>query len=133
METSGSFDPELKRRGITGLRNATRLDKEIWDEFHDNWQALIDESQRLIAEREAEIGSSPEVKTPDAEVLTQMRGKERLAVRRIRENQQFFRKAILTAYESACCITGIDIERLLVASHIKPWKEIRQQRKTQSM
>lgn len=119
----GSFDPELKRRGITGLQNASRLDKEIWDEFHDNWQALIDESQRLIAEREAEIESAPDVITPDTEEHAQMRGKERLAVRKIRENQPFFRKAILSAYKSACCITGIDIETLLVASHIKPWAE----------
>ena len=122
----GSFDPELKRRGITGLRNASRLDKEIWDEFHDNWQALIDESERLISEREKEVDGAPDVITPDIEAIeayTQMQGKERLAVRRVRENQPFFRKAILAAYESECCITGIDIETLLVASHIKPWAE----------
>ncbi len=114
----GSFDPELKRRGITGLRNASRLDKEIWDEFHDNWQALIDESERLIAEREGKTEITPHIGAH-----TQKYGKERLAVRTVRENQPFFRKAILSAYESECCITGIDIETLLVASHIKPWAE----------
>ena len=119
----GSFDPELRRQGITGLQNASRLDKEIWNEFHDNWRALIDESQRLIAEREAEIGSEPDAIAPDIVAHTQMHGKERMAVRKIRENQPFFRKAILSAYESTCCITGIDIETLLIASHIKPWAE----------
>lgn len=119
----GSFDPDLKRRGITGLRNATRLDKKIWDEFHDNWQGLIEESHRLIAEREAEIGSAPDVITADTMAHAQMRGKERLVAGRVRENQWFFRKTILSAYKSECCITGIDIEPLLVASHIKPWKK----------
>ena len=46
-----------------------------------------------------------------------------MAVRRVRENQSFFRRAILSAYENKCCVTGIDIEALLVASHIKPWAE----------
>ena len=46
-----------------------------------------------------------------------------MAVRRIRENQSFFRRAVLSAYENSCCVTGIDIEALLVASHIKPWAE----------
>ncbi|MCU0240018.1 MAG: hypothetical protein MUC29_11300, partial [Pyrinomonadaceae bacterium] len=33
----GSFDEELKKRGIKGLPNTSRLDKEIWDEFENNW------------------------------------------------------------------------------------------------
>lgn len=28
---------------------------------------------------------------------------------------------VLVAYESTCCITGINHDRLLTASHIKPW------------
>ena len=120
----GSFDPELKKRGITGLRNASRLDKEIWDEFHNDWQTLIDESERLIAEREKALNNVLAVDRPlDSEEHPERVGRERLAVRRVRENQPFFRKAILSAYESACCVTGIDIETLLVASHIKPWAE----------
>ena len=30
---------------------------------------------------------------------------------------------ILTRYEGRCCITGLAVERLLVASHIVPWAE----------
>ena len=120
----GSFDPELKKRGITGLRNASRLDKEIWDEFHNDWQTLIDESERLIAEREKALNNVLAVDLPIyREEHPERVGRERLAVVRVRENQPFFRKAILSAYESACCVTGIDIETLLVASHIKPWAE----------
>ncbi len=116
----GSFDPELKKREISGLRNASRLDKEIWDEFHSNWQVLIAESERLIAEREGEMNVDIAHRAPG---IYQGEGRERMAVRRIRENQSFFRRAILSVYDNKCCVTGIDIEALLVASHIKPWAE----------
>ena len=116
----GSFDPELKKRGISGLRNASRLDREVWNEFHSNWQVLIAESERLIAEREREMDVDIVHRKPET---YQEEGRERMAVRRIRENQSFFRRAILSAYENKCCVTGIDIEALLVASHIKPWAE----------
>ena len=99
-------------------------DKEIWDEFHNDWQTLIDESERLIAEREKALNNILAVDRPlDSEEHTERVGRERLVVRRVRGNQPFFRKAILSAYDSQCCVTGIDIETLLVASHIKPWKE----------
>ena len=114
----GSLDPELKKRGIKGLRNASRLDQEIWNEFHDDWQALIEESEQLIAERERVLGALSQNFGDSEEV-----GKDKVGVRRIRENQHLFRAAILSAYEHKCCITGIDIETLLIASHIKPWSE----------
>ena len=118
----GSFDPELKKRGITGLRNASRLDQEVWNEFHANWQDRIEESERLIAERERvlEIGSPV---PGDAVSPPNRDGGDYPAIRRVREGQQFFRMAILSAYENRCCITGLDLDSLLVASHIKPWAE----------
>ncbi|MHB8653429.1 MAG: HNH endonuclease [Terriglobia bacterium] len=35
--------------------------------------------------------------------------------------QSFFRRLILAAYESRCCVTGNPIPYLLIASHILPW------------
>ena len=29
----GSFDPVLKSKGIVGLGNTSKLDKEVWDEY----------------------------------------------------------------------------------------------------
>ena len=112
----GSLDPELKKRGISGLRNASCLDRAVWDEFHNDWLSLIEESDRLIAERERGLS----VQSEDGERF-QRECTEKFAVRKVRENQSFFRTAILSAYESKCCITSIDIEPLLVASRIKPW------------
>ena len=38
-----------------------------------------------------------------------------------RRGQQFFRQAVLNAYDVRCCISGINVPDLLIASHIKPW------------
>jgi putative restriction endonuclease len=38
-----------------------------------------------------------------------------------RIKQQFFRSAVLTAYDNKCCITGLPVPELLIASHIVPW------------
>lgn len=40
---------------------------------------------------------------------------------KVRRSQQFFRQMILNAFDSRCCITGLPVRELLVASHILPW------------
>jgi putative restriction endonuclease len=47
---------------------------------------------------------------------------------KVRRGQQFFRQSILNAYGVRCCITGIAVRELLVASHIKPWAAFPDQR-----
>src|SRR5207248_7013538 len=44
-----SFDPTLRARGIGGLPNASKLDAEIWNEFYNNWDANLIESEKLLA------------------------------------------------------------------------------------
>ena len=56
----GSFDETLKKQGIVGLTNASRLDKVIWDEFNGRWDELAFESERLIALR---LGKDIEAET----------------------------------------------------------------------
>ena len=114
----GSLDPELQQRGIKGLSNASRLDRETWAEFHQDWQARIDESERLITEREQAVATPAQNVEP-----YHAEGRERIAARTVRENQDFFRRAVLSAYDNQCCVTGIDLAALLNASHIKPWVE----------
>jgi putative restriction endonuclease len=48
-------------------------------------------------------------------------GKQREALIKVRVNQSFFRSTILSSYNQKCCITGLSIQDLLVASHIIPW------------
>jgi putative restriction endonuclease len=116
----GSFDPELKKRGIVGLSNVSKLDKEVWDEFNSNWEKLAYESEVLIAKfKNKKIDEY--IKEFDFEKYSI--GKVKESIVKIRLKQNFFRQTILSAYNNCCCITGINIKALLIASHIIPWSE----------
>jgi putative restriction endonuclease len=39
----------------------------------------------------------------------------------VRVNQARFRRAILASYNATCCMSGLRVPQLLVASHIVPW------------
>ena len=114
----GSLDPELKKQGIRGLGHASRLDQATWNEFHADWEACIEESQRLTSEREHALGIQPSNQED-----TPIEGKEKEGSSKVRVNQRFFREAVLSAYGGRCCITGIDLKAVLIASHIKPWAQ----------
>jgi len=115
----GRLDPELKRQGIVGLTNGSKLEETIWQEFHGNWEKLAYESERLIAEfQHKTIEESAEIDLSDIPL-----GKERESVVKARVNQSFFRSTILSSYNQKCCITGLSISDFLVASHIVPWKK----------
>ena len=51
------------------------------------------------------------------------KGENKIREVKVRVFQDFFRKAVLAAYEDRCCITGIKQRELNNASHIKPWKD----------
>lgn len=109
------LDPFLRKRNIAGARHGAKAEAEIWGEFSDNWEKLTFESQRLLAQMTG-IETEPSV---DAETFPE--GRTRESVIRTRVNQSFFRSAVLAAYGSRCCITGLTIPQLLTASHIVPW------------
>lgn len=115
----GSFDQSLKERGVGGLPNASKLDKEVWDEFYNNWEERTFESERLRAQFEKK-SLEQLIDINDVEIKE---GKERERIVRQRVNQSFFRAMILASYNFSCCITGIKNTDLLVASHITPWSD----------
>ncbi len=118
-----ALDPVQQARGIRGLPGATKQDRAMWDEFHANLFSLGTESEGLL--------HNLFTKDETMEVDFLLREKVRLvapsgptetqATVKVRRGQQFFRQAVLTAYDVRCCISGINVPRLLVASHIKPW------------
>lgn len=114
----GSFDPELKKRGIGGLPNTSKLDKDVWDEFNSNWDELAYQSELLLAK----FRGSPVDETADIDLSDLPLGSERQSLVRIRVNQSFFRRSVLSIYGGKCCITGLEIPSLLVAGHIVPWR-----------
>jgi putative restriction endonuclease len=114
----GSFDPELKKRGIVGLSNTSQLDQQIWSEFENNWEELAIQSELLIATlSNVSIEQSLEI-----DIINFPEGRDREAIVKTRVNQSFFRSAILSSYDSTCCITGLSVPDLLIASHIIPWR-----------
>lgn len=42
-----SLDPEHRKRGVKGLSSASKGDRAIWKEFHDDWEQLSSESEAL--------------------------------------------------------------------------------------
>jgi putative restriction endonuclease len=112
------LDPYLQQRGIRGLTHGAKGEEEVWREFSNNSEALAFESETLLAKR---LGQSIEetagVETDDLPVS----GKEREALVMVRVNQSFFRRRVLSLYEFRCCVTGLPVQQLLVASHIIPW------------
>lgn len=120
----GSLDPELAKRGIVGLIGASNLDREIWNEFNNDREKLAFDSTKLIAKfSNRHIKEVVELNT---EIIPE--GKEKISLIKTRVNQRFFRDSILGIYDGKCCITGISIPQLLVASHIVPWADDKKNR-----
>ena len=118
MGNLGHYDPELQKRKVSGLKNASKLDEKVVLEFQGNWEDL---SYKAVVIEE----HLKRVKTYDTAIrdLSIPVGADVERVARQRVNQNFFRDAVLSAYGNRCCISGIPIPSLLVASHIKPWAE----------
>ena len=116
----GSFDENLKAKGIVGLKNASKLDEEIWNEFNNNWDKLSFESERLIKKFQGEKIFEENLPV----------GKEKIVSVKQRVNQNFFRKSVLASYKNTCCITGLNTPELLIASHIKSWSVSDENEKT---
>jgi putative restriction endonuclease len=114
------LDPALQARGIRGSPHGAKGEEEVWREFVDHPEALAYESERLLAERLGKpIEEVADIETKDLPP----EGLEREATVRVRVNQSFFRRRIISAYEFRCCVTGLAVRELLVASHIVPWAQ----------
>ena len=105
----------------SSLRRGSKLDAAIWDEFFANREELIYESESAFAFYENE--SLIERADIGDDVAQMPEGKERQQLVRVRVNQAFFRRTVLSAYQERCCITGLASSALLNASHIIPWRE----------
>jgi len=114
------LDPVLQARGIKGMPHGAKGEAEVWAEFADHPESLALESERLLAQRLGRtLEEVAEIETADLP----KEGIERDAVVKIRVNQSFFRRRILSAYDFRCCVTGLATRSLLNASHIVSWAE----------
>lgn len=117
LNNFASLDPNLRKRGIKGASNTSKLDKKIWKEFYNNWDELPFKSEQLLAQLENKTVEE----LNDIDINDLPNGLSREQTVKVRVNQSFFRSSILASYNSTCCITGITQRDLLIAGHIKPW------------
>lgn len=120
-----SLDPAITSTGRTGLGNASSLDREIWEEFHADWEGLAVECANLRLALTGKKSTQPtvELDVDEAIGLEDFTGETRRVVTEQRIKQHFFRRAVLSSYRGRCCMSGLSEPRLLVASHIVPWSK----------
>jgi DNA (cytosine-5)-methyltransferase 1 len=94
-----SLDPAITSTGRSGLGNASSLDREVWDEFHADWERLAVECALLnqqLLEGRAEPVSAPE--SDETFDLNDYSGETRQVLTEQRIKQNFFRRAVLASY-----------------------------------
>lgn len=121
LNNFASVDPFHQQRGIGGLPGGKKQVEPIWNEFINNKEELLFESEKILADLEKQT-----IEYKFAEILSgteQMKGETKIREVKTRVNQNVFRQIVLANYNRKCAITGIDIPDLLVASHIIPWSQ----------
>ncbi|MGE0650898.1 MAG: HNH endonuclease [Alphaproteobacteria bacterium] len=111
MVNFAHLDPTLDQQG---MHHVSRLDRELWAEFFENPDAFF-------AEREVAKTLLPQAHDGLPIGAGFREGGTYEYMTKGRKNQDYFRDMILATYENKCCVTGIAVPELLVASHIVPW------------
>lgn len=116
-------DPVIINSGRTGMVGGMSICKPIWDEYVNRKEELFYEAQQIKATlTNSTVEKILKIKEKE------LQGQDRQAYVKQRINQQAFRSMILNIYEKSCAITGITVPDLLVASHIIPWSECKEER-----
>ncbi len=108
------------------MSNASRADREIFEEFYSNQEELAFESEKVSDQfKNTIIEQKYQRALPEQQYMV---GDELASYVKTKVNRYLFRGMELSNYNSFCVITGISIKPLLIASHIKPWSEGKKQR-----
>ena len=115
LSNIASLDPAITSTGRSGLTGASSADKAMWQEMQQDWAAFV----IAMAQAEKTLGIENDI----AKSNTAEKSTSKLAEVKVRIGQHFFRSAVLSAYNQRCCISGLANPKLLVASHIVPWRQ----------
>jgi hypothetical protein len=123
-----SLDPYHQNRGISGLRPPGKLAQQLWTEAQGDWENVILESENLLdalTQPQSKVDAGTKLREtvyklpqekPDGPTEIERSIRARLG-------QRFFRGSIMANYRERCCVCGMPITELLIASHIIPWKD----------
>lgn len=117
LSNIASLDPEITSNGRKGLIGASRADKAMWEEMQADWAKFAVEAQQA-----ASVCGAVAVDGAASEEVADYTGENKTVLTAARIGQAFFRRSVLSAYNYHCCITGLSVPKLLVASHIVPWR-----------
>lgn len=109
-----ALDPDFLATGRAGLASVANLDREVFAEFSSDWQRLSSTAEELLGLPIFDI-AEPVYNGPGK------RRKKTYAEISDKQARRFFRKSVIAAYEGRCCISGMTIPQMLIASHIKPY------------
>ena len=113
-----SLDPAIKSAGRRSLLNASSSDRAMWSEMQSDWARFAIQCEQALEGFPAATGPLFDLQEIDMQMRLET---ERPVETTARVGQGFFRAAVMSAYEGMCCITGLSVPALLVASHIVPW------------
>ena len=114
-----SLDPAITSTGRAGLRSASTADREMWTEMESDSANFALECQTALMEAEGQ--AAPMSDALEDGGIDRV-GEDKIVQASVRIGQSFFRSTVLSAYNGRCCITGLSVPTLLVASHIVPWR-----------
>lgn len=120
-----SLDPAITASGRKGLVGASFADKALWQEMQSDWNAFVSAIASTMEDlriteltQDSSQTVQPEVDSEEENFL----GGEKWTHTKARVGQNFFRRTVLSAYNYRCCMSGLSVPSLLVASHILPWR-----------
>lgn len=123
LSNFASLDPVITSTGRKGLEGASKADKLIWQEMNANWsiftQEITEVSSKYKEQFQKSISGNEEANPAEQDYT----GNEKPVLTKARIGQSLFRKAVLSSYNFKCCVSGLSVPKLLVASHIVPWKD----------
>ena len=119
LSNFASIDPYHQKRGIAGLRGGIAQVQPIWNEFSENKEDLIFESEKILAQIQK---TTVENKYGDIlKDIENLEGETKIRAVKTRINQNVFRQIVLANYDGKCAVTGFNSANFLIASHIIPW------------
>lgn len=119
-------DKDLQARGIVGMVAGAKQCQPYWDEYFKDRETFLFETEKILAKFESR--SVEELHRDDLFDIQDLKGEDRIRAVKTRVNQNLFRQRVLSNYDFKCAITGINEPSLLIASHIIPWADNKDER-----
>jgi putative restriction endonuclease len=115
MQNFKYLDPAYTTTTNKGLGHVAKLDKAIFEEFRHDWGMLSYQAEQFTG-----------LNLFDADPLQGAKPLSSLTnIKVVSRERQFFRRAVMAANENTCCLSGVTVPIMLVASHIKPYSKCR--------